>query len=165
MELWDILDENGNPTGRLIERGKPMLQNEFHLVVHIWIVSRDNTFLIAKRAETKPFGGMWETTGGSAIAGETSLRAAVRETKEELGIDLNADGCKFITRIKRQHSDFPDFVDAWLCKYDSELSTLHSDPSEVSETRWAEKEEIKNMINNGTFMNVFPYFESLIRKI
>jgi hypothetical protein len=24
MELWDILDENGNRTGRYVERGKPM---------------------------------------------------------------------------------------------------------------------------------------------
>lgn len=31
---------------------------------------------------------MWETTGGSAVAGDDSLTAALRETKEELGIDL-----------------------------------------------------------------------------
>ena len=31
----------------------------------------------------------WETTGGSALAGDDSLTAALRETKEELGIDLD----------------------------------------------------------------------------
>jgi 8-oxo-dGTP diphosphatase len=83
IEFWDILDENGNSTGRLVERGKPMRQNEYHLVVHVWIVNRQNQFLISKRALSKiPFGSMWETTGGSAITGETSLQAALRETKK-----------------------------------------------------------------------------------
>ncbi len=32
---------------------------------------------------------MWECTGGSALIGETSKEAAIRETKEELGIDVS----------------------------------------------------------------------------
>ena len=36
-ELWDILDENGNKTGRLHERGKPMNKGEYHLEVSVWI--------------------------------------------------------------------------------------------------------------------------------
>ncbi len=163
-ELWDILDEFGNPTGRLVERGKSMQHDEYHLVVHVWILNPQNKFLIAKRALAKPFGGMWETTGGSAIAGETSLQAALRETKEELGIDLDAQNCRLFTRVKRQ-TDFPDFADAWLCKYDGGFSTLHPDPSEVNEVRHAGKDEIKSMIKQGTFMNVFPYLGKLFESI
>jgi isopentenyldiphosphate isomerase len=166
MELWDILDENGNSTGRLVERGKPMRQDEFHLVVHVWIVNSKKQLLISKRAHSKiPFGGMWETTGGSAITGETSLEAALRETKEELGIDLTPGDCKFFTRVKRQYNDFPDFVDAWLCKFNKDLTTLKPDPAEVSETRWAERNEIREMIAQGIFMNVFPYLDGLFEQI
>ena len=164
MENWDILDEFGNPTGRLVERGKPMRQDEYHLVVHVWIVNPQNKFFISKRALVKPFGGKWETTGGSTIAGETSLQASLCETKEELGIDLNPDDCKLFIRIKRQ-TDFPYFVNAWLCKYDGGLSTLRPDPSEVSEARWADKGEIVDMINHGTFMKVFPYLDKLFETI
>jgi 8-oxo-dGTP diphosphatase len=166
MELWDILDENGNSTGRLVERGKPMRNDEYHLVVHVWIVNSKKQFLISKRAPSKvPFGGMWETTGGSAITGETSLEAALRETKEELGIDLEPTDCKFFTRTKRQYNDFPDFVDAWLCKFDKDLTALKPDPAEVSETKWAERNEIREMIEQGIFMNVFPYLDEFFEKI
>jgi len=34
-ELWDILDENGNVTGRFHERGKPMNKGEYHLEVSV----------------------------------------------------------------------------------------------------------------------------------
>lgn len=37
MEFWDILDRNGNKTGKTVERGKPMRQDEYHLVVQVWI--------------------------------------------------------------------------------------------------------------------------------
>ena len=40
MELWDVLDENRNKTGKLIERGKPMRSDEFHLVVFAFIKKR-----------------------------------------------------------------------------------------------------------------------------
>ena len=34
MELWDILDENAQPTGRLMDRRGRLGRGEFHLVVH-----------------------------------------------------------------------------------------------------------------------------------
>lgn len=161
MELWDILDGDGNLTGKLVRRGKPMLQNEYHLVVHVWIQNSEGRFLISKRAESKPFGGMWETTGGSAIRGETSLQAVLRETKEELGIVLDPANCKLFTRVKRQYNDFPDFVDAWLCRLDRVSANISANPEEVSEFKWESPERIVEMINQGIFMNVFPYLGTL----
>lgn len=37
MERWDILDGNGNKTGKTIQRGKAMGQDEYHLVVNLRI--------------------------------------------------------------------------------------------------------------------------------
>ena len=39
MEYWDIYDRSGNKTGRTVERGMPMAQDEYHLVVHVWVVT------------------------------------------------------------------------------------------------------------------------------
>ena len=89
IELWDILDEDGNKTGELVARGRPMKQDEYHLVVHVWIRNSKGQFLISKRTPNKTFPNMWETTGGSAIKGEDSLSAALREVREEIGINLS----------------------------------------------------------------------------
>ena len=90
MEIWDIYDGSRRKTGRTAVRGERLGEGEFHLVVHVWIVNGKGEYLITKRSPNKPFPGMWECTGGSALAGEDSLGAALRETKEETGITLNA---------------------------------------------------------------------------
>lgn len=63
-EMWDIVDQNGNKTGRLHERGRPMQKGEYPLSVSVWILNRQGEFLISKRAPAKTAPGMWETTGG-----------------------------------------------------------------------------------------------------
>lgn len=62
MELWDILDGEGNKTGKTIERGKRMGQDEYHLLVQVWIKNSNGEFLITKRSPNKKlFPNMWAT--------------------------------------------------------------------------------------------------------
>jgi len=89
MELLDILNENGNKTGRITERGKIIKKNEYTLVVNVWIKNNKGEFLITKRSPNKKMlPNMWEATCGAVVAGEDSLNAALREVKEEINIDL-----------------------------------------------------------------------------
>jgi len=47
MEIWDILDKNGNMTGKTITRGDNLRDGEYHLIVHIWIINgKGETFSI-----------------------------------------------------------------------------------------------------------------------
>ena len=80
-EIWDIYDENRNLTGKTIKRAEyinKIKENEYHLVVHIWIKNDNNEWLISKRTPNKHFPLLWECTGGSALAGEESLTADLR---------------------------------------------------------------------------------------
>jgi 8-oxo-dGTP diphosphatase len=164
-ELWDILDENGNPTGRTVERGKPMKKVDYHLVVHIWIKNNEGKYLITKRTPNKTFPDMWETTGGSAITGDNSQQAALREVKEEIGIELNPANGRCLFRLKRQHEDSPDFVDVWLFNENIDLKEIILQPDEVNEARWASPKEILLMIEKGEFVDVFTYLDKLFKII
>jgi len=163
MELWDILDENGNKTGKIVERGKPMEQDEYHLVVHVWIKNSNGEFLISKRTPNKIFPNMWETTVGSAIIGEDSLNAALREVKEEIGILLLPSAGKYLFRLKRQHHDFPDFIDVWLFKAEADIKTVIYQPEEVCGAKWATPNQIRSWIKAGKFMDTFTYLETLFK--
>ena len=44
LELWDILDKDGNKTGLTIERGKPMMKDQYHLGVQVWIINGEGRF-------------------------------------------------------------------------------------------------------------------------
>lgn len=40
MELFDLYDDERNFTGETIERGKPLPENRYHLVIHICCLPR-----------------------------------------------------------------------------------------------------------------------------
>lgn len=53
------------------------------------------------------------------MAGETPLQAALREVKEELGIDLKPDNERLLCRGVRFYDGCDDFVDVWMFGADS----------------------------------------------
>lgn len=147
-EIWDIFDKDGNLTGKTIERGKKLNEGEYHLVVHIWIRNDKGQYLIQKRAENlKLFPGQWATTGGSAISGEDSKTAALRELREELGIDTRKEKLKKISRIVKKTI----ISDTWLIEENIDIRTVKLQKEEVSDVKWATKEEICYMVSKGSF--------------
>lgn len=154
MELWDVLDENRNKTGKLIERGQPLKPDEYHLVVFAFIRNSTGQFVISKRSPEKTFPNTWEITGGSAVTGDDSYSAVVREVKEELGVDLIGKGS--ILRSTKHDGEHPYFSDIWLFEQDVELQDIICQVGEVSEAKIVSKDEIKKLIEQGIFMNGNP---------
>ncbi|MCL4355396.1 MAG: NUDIX hydrolase [Nitrososphaerota archaeon] len=55
------------------------------------LVHRDGRLLVVKRAQA-PNRGLWAFPGGKVEEGETPMQAAVRETREEVGLDVEIEG-------------------------------------------------------------------------
>ena len=49
----------------------------------------NGTLLIAQRKENAHQGNLWEFPGGKCFSGETSVDCAVRETREETGLEVS----------------------------------------------------------------------------
>ncbi len=160
MERWDLLDENGDLTGKTMVRGAGMRAGQYHLVVHIWIVDSRGRILLQRRADTRRLmPGMWAATGGSAIAGEESETAARRELHEELGIATAAGEMTLVQRMRRRNA----FTDVWLLKRDIKDDELHLQQEEVAEFRWVTEQELRVMIVKGDFHNYGrPYFDTVM---
>jgi len=165
VEFWDVLDTNGNKTGKIIERGELFTKDEYHLVVHVWLKNSNNEFLISKRTPNKTFPNMWDTVGGSAIAGESSIIAAVREVEEEIGLKLNKNDGHLITRLKRNIYAVNDFVDVWIFLCEAKISELIYKPDEVNDAKWADKDTIKDMIKRGIMVDVYTYIEEVFNYV
>jgi len=148
-EYFDLYDENRKPLGRVIERGKPLKDGEYHLGVSVWIYNSKGEWLISRRSPDKyPKPGMWEATGGGVSAGEDTLAGAVREAKEELGVSLNPEeGVLFLTK-KSRHA----FGDTWVFKSDEPIEAIVLQPGETCDAKWAAPEEILRMTKSGEFL-------------
>ncbi len=152
VELWDILDKNGNVTGRVHERGKPMNKGEFHLEVCVWIENDNGEYLISQRSLNKTFPNMWECTGGNAVAGDDSLTTALKEAKEELGIILEPQNGRMIQHhLPCGNVECHGLIDVWLFRQNVDISTVILAPDETCNAMWASRDEINRMIDEGTF--------------
>lgn len=164
MELIEVLDENENKTGKTIECGKTMEENEYNLVVNVWIKNSIGEFLITKRSPNKKIlPNMWETTCGAVVIGEDSLKAALREVKEEINIDLSPTSGKKLFRLKRQNNLFRDFIEVWLFKEEVDITDVVYQPEEVCGVKWATKNQIISLVEKGEFADTFTYLEELFK--
>ena len=150
-ELWDILDVNGNATGRLHERGKPMCKGEYHLTVNIWIENDNGEYLISQRSSNKLFPNLWECTGGNAVSGDDSLTTALKEAKEELGIILEPQNGRMIKHRLPHCICNHCLADVWLFRQNVDISAVILAPDETCNAKWASRSEIDRMIDEGTF--------------
>ena len=102
MEKWDLYTKYREKTGKEHIRGEKIPEGFYHLVVHVWIRNCKGEYLISQRAADRPtYPLMWECVGGSVIKGETSLEGAVREVKEEVGLDLEEQAGRLLfTKIR-----------------------------------------------------------------
>lgn len=159
-ELWDVYDANRKLTGRTHRRADPLAAGDYHLVVHVWIINSRGEFLISQRAPNKGYPFMWECTGGSALAGDSSREAAIREVEEELGLTvLEENGICLFTLARRN-----DFCDVWLFQQDFELAQVRLQEQETIAAKWVSWSEIESMIASSEFFP-FDYLERLYSSI
>lgn len=145
MEMWDVFNSKEERTGKVISRNEQLKEGEYHLVVNVWIKS-DEKFLIQKRpGHLKWNPGIWTTTGGCAIAGETPLEAVVRETKEELGLEFSETEFNFLFKQMRDN----DFTYVYLVEANDLSPQIPFDKEEVAAVDWVTKSELKKMIAKG----------------
>ena len=90
-ELIDILDENGNYTGKTCLKSVAHQYGCFHPTAHVWLYTKEAKILLQKRAMTKKvFPGLWDiSVAGHIAAGESIETAAIREVKEEINFTID----------------------------------------------------------------------------
>ena len=162
MEFWDLYTEHRKPIGKIHLRGDELPDGCYHLVVHVWIKNSRDEYLICQRSENRPtFPLMWECVGGSVLAGETSLEGAVREVKEEVGLDFSTcNGTLVFTQVRPAKDMLSDnsIMDAWLFHYDGEVALSNATTNEVSQTRWIPVSQILKLHQQGKLVNTLSYF-------
>ncbi|NMA24304.1 MAG: NUDIX domain-containing protein [Clostridiales bacterium] len=159
-ELWDLYNRERQKTGVVHERDKPVPQGFYHLVVSVWIVNSQGQYLMSQRHPGKPYPLLWECTGGSALAGESSLQGAVREVKEELGLTLDTNTAQLVYQTRRDESQ--DFYDVWRFHSGVPTTALKLQTDEVIAARWLNKNEIYKLLKSGKLHPLIDYLDLIL---
>lgn len=93
MDEWiDIVTDQGEPTGKVALKSEAHQLGLFHNTTHVWLYTRQGQILLSQRAASKAiYPLLWDVSAaGHVDAGEEILEAAIRETLEETGLQLEA---------------------------------------------------------------------------
>lgn len=116
------------------------------------VIRRDREFLIAQRNADDTFGSFWEFPGGKKNSGESFEDCVVRETKEELGVNICVD--RKLMEIRRKYNEKIIWLNFYLCSFISG----EPKPIDCQNVRWTDVEELKNF-------SFPPANDTVIRKL
>lgn len=171
-EYLDILDEQGNKTGI----ARPYLEAHekglIHTAVHIWIVNSKKEILIQKREKNRRFfPEHWDiSTAGHVSAGQTNIEAAIREVREELGLDFQESDfhllCTLWTDSLLNNGAFinREFNPVYVVRTDIDVSQIKIQKEEVEAVKLLSLEEFKNWVK-GKGEKMVPHEEEYAKLI
>ncbi len=162
IEVWDL------PVWRMSDEWVHRLREKWGPVRYFagTVIERDGRIVLIRDAEKESVGG-WTIPGGSVELGEDIAAAAVREAKEECGLDVVitrplAVGATAAVGPTAGRIDYYDVI--------FEARALGgvlgaADPKEVVEVRWASRQDAEALVAQHGFDNVHPFDRSLFRCI
>lgn len=160
LEIWDLCDANKKPLGRTHVRKDPLGPDEYHLVVIAFIRNSRGEYLLTRRVPEKVNGGLLEITGGSALSGESSIEAMIREIHEETGLCVTEDEGKLI----HTHVGVNFISDCYYFSKDFNLDDVVFQPGETCGATKATAKEMLEMEKDGRFVP-FSYLKEVLDKI
>lgn len=146
-EILDVVDEKDEVIGTAT-RKECHAQKLRHRGIQIFIINEEEDFFIQKRSEKKDvFPGLYEGgVTGHVLSGETYKQAAVRELKEELGIDVHENDLREMFKFKMLFENEHELVTAFILDYDG---TIKVDEKEVVSGEFISLDELKKRIKNN----------------
>ena len=154
-EYFDILDENGNKTGKTKLRTKVHRDGDWHKAVHIWIINNNGDILLQRRSANKDSNpNMLDIScAGHLTAGDESISGAIRELKEELDLDIVSKDLQFIKTIKRSSRYTEKFInnefdDIYILRTNKTIDDMKFQVEEISEIFFVPYKDFKEMIRN-----------------
>ncbi|MGI6012151.1 MAG: NUDIX hydrolase [Ruminococcus sp.] len=167
MELLDIVDEQGNPTGVVKERSLVHREGLLHRTSHVWIARKNEKsgmdLLLQKRSREKDsHPGCYDiSSAGHIPAGCGYLTSALRELEEELGITARPEelldrGIRHICWDEEFHDRM--FRDrqvsrVYLLWKEIDTAKLHLQKEEVESVMWMDYKECMDAVEKGSIPN------------
>ena len=158
MEKYELVDKNGNKTGKILTQIESRDINniptgQYISVVGVVIINENNEILLQKRSKCKKVNpGKWGICGGKVEIGETTLDAGIRETFEEIGIALNKSELKFLSTAKNEKAHFT----VYYVRKNVDINKCKIQEDELEELRYFKIKELENLDNEG-----FEWLENL----
>lgn len=162
-EYIDMLHADGSPTGKSCSKSDIHSKGYFHNTAHVWFYNDKAEILLAQRSATKSICPLlWDiSVAGHVDSGETIEHAAIRETREEIGIEIPENTLEKIgvyDCFQSYANGIKDneFHHTFIAKIDYTLNNLKLDTDEVAQVKFVSLPEFQELLKksdlNGHFI-------------
>jgi isopentenyl-diphosphate delta-isomerase len=176
-EYIDIVDIHGNPTGKSELKSVIHQKGYYHHTAHVWFYTPDGQVLLSQRSAKKSICPLlWDVSvAGHIDTGETPIQAAIRETKEEIGLTLPEKELQSIGVFKCFQSYDTGIIDnefhnTFIAELKVPLSKLTLQVEEVEAIKLVSIDAFNDLIKNIGVNNHFvpsnkAYYELVLQNI
>ncbi|WP_282942056.1 NUDIX domain-containing protein [Paenibacillus sp. RC67] len=130
--------------------GAPILYGSVHILFY-----RNEEVLLLKRQNTGFMDGKWSVVAGRMDGNEEVVSAAIREAKEEAGVDIDPSEIKVVGVMHRKNTS-SEWVDFYLLVNTWRGTITNVEPHKCEELRWFSLRELPN--------NMIPYIRKAIER-
>jgi len=152
MELLDVLNENGEPTGKALPISEIYDNGYWHRSVHVWIINSNNELLMQRRnPNKKTFPNMWAiSVAGHVRMRETSIGAAKRELAEEIDYIASDEELEHLFTIRREQPYKEGTIrvidDVFLLKLDVDVDHTLLQVEELTDLKYIYFEYLEKLL-------------------
>lgn len=145
VEILDVVDSGDRVVGQA-SRDEIHARALLHRSCHMILFNTKGQVFLQKRSlykDNEP--GLWDSSAaGHVDAGEDYLVCAVRELREELGLDVPSGDLKFCFKLPATADTGWEFASVYTLISDNELLLA---PAEIDEGLWLTPAELDHWIN------------------
>lgn len=154
-EYIDILTESGAKTGKTAQKSEIHRKGYFHNTAHLWFYTDQKDVLLAQRAASKTLHPLlWDVSvAGHIDAGETVEEGAIRETQEEIGLNITENDLQKIGAFECFQTYENGIIDnefhhTFLVKLNVSVNELKPQEGEVENLKLVSITDFSELIDN-----------------
>ena len=163
-ELLDVYTRDGKYLG-VRTRAECHTENPgfYHKPAWSWVYNSKGEILVQKRAMCKKrYAGFWDMAcAGHVDAGESPMDGAIREAKEEIGLDVSKNDIKFMGELI-QDEDYWEIGQIFFIKTDKEINEFVLQKDEVEEVKWLKYDAFKKLFYSDIWAPCSDEYKTLI---
>lgn len=154
-EYIDIVTREGKPTGKSALKSEVHKNGWYHNTIHLWLYTKKGEILLQQRSHKKKICPLlWDVSvAGHIDAGESFTEAAVRETKEEIGLQIEVKNLKKIGTFLHE-TDYGDIKDnefhhVYITELKVDITKLIPQEDEVEALKLVSFKEFNDLITHS----------------